>query len=359
MAVRDELRVAVAGARSGMLPTSPARAAGGCAALVGMRRRELRRLGLPASFAAELASTQTLDDDTLRSELAAGGGVVVCRSEQEYPAPVAELHDPPVVLHWRGSLGPAALAGRSRIALVGSRRASDAGLRRARALARFAASSGALVISGLALGIDAAAHAGALEGGGETIAVLGCGVDVVYPRTNAGLFQRVLAHGALVSEYPAATGPAPWRFPARNRLIAALADVVLVVEAEARSGALITADHALDLGRDVLAVPGSPSARGAAGTNGLLKAGAGLVEDEADLAGWLGIEPPPAHAPAIDGFPARLLAELGRQPASADELIARLGVPAAEVGAGLLRLELAGLLTRSGDGRLATARRAG
>ncbi|HUZ83504.1 MAG TPA: DNA-processing protein DprA, partial [Gaiellales bacterium] len=264
MSVHDELRVALAGARSGTLPTAAARAAGGCSRLVRMHVRDLRRLGLPAVFASELASTRALDADHLRRALSPAGGEVACLSESAYPAPLRELHDPPVAVFTRGAGGPAGRVGQPAIAVVGSRRASDPGLRRARELAAFAASHGVAVISGLALGIDAAAHAGALQAGGATVAVLGCGVDVVYPRTNAGLFARVLEHGLLVSEYPSGVAPAPWRFPARNRLIAALADVVLVVEAEARSGALITADHALDLGRDVLAVPGSPSARGAA-----------------------------------------------------------------------------------------------
>ena len=178
------------------------------------------------------------------------------------------------------------------VAIVGSRRPADAALRLAGEMASAAAGGGALVVSGLALGVDAAAHAGALEAG-PTLAVLGSGPDVAYPRTNRALYDRIVERGLVVSEYPPGTPPAPWRFPARNRIIAALADVVLVVEARARSGALITADHALDLGRDVLAVPGWPGFSGAAGTNGLLKAGAGLVEGPSDLIAWLGIDPPP------------------------------------------------------------------
>ena len=176
------------------------------------------------------------------------------------------------------------------LAAVGSRTAGEPGLALARRLCRAAAAAGALVVSGLALGIDAAAHEGALDAAEPTVAVLGCGADVAYPPRNRALHGRVIEQGLVVSEYPAGTEPAPWRFPARNRLIAALADVVLVVEARRRSGALITADHALDLGRDVLAVPGWPGFEGAAGTNALLKAGAGLIEDEADLLGWLGLE---------------------------------------------------------------------
>ena len=359
MSVLAELRVSAAAARSGLVATSAVRAAGGCEPLLSMRARELRRLALPGSFASALAETRRMAEPALRRELSPPGGAVVCRSQDGYPAGLAELHDPPPAVFIRGRLQPADLDGRRLLGIVGSRRASDAGLRLARDLARFAASAGVLVVSGLALGIDAAAHAGALEGGGPTVGVLGCGVDVVYPRTNAGLFERVVENGMLVSEYACGVGPAPWRFPARNRLIAAMAEAVLVVEAEARSGALITADHALDLGRDVLAVPGSPAARGAAGTNGLLKAGAGLIEDAADLAAWLGIDPPSTPPPAVEGLPGRLLAELGRQPAFPDDLAARVGAAPAEVGAGIVRLELAGLVLRGADGRLAPARRAG
>ena len=196
---------------------------------------------------------------------------------------------------------------------MGSRHPSDHGLRLTRELAEFAASNGVPVVSGLALGIDAAAHAGALEGGGPTYAVLGCGVDVVYPRTNARLFQRVVERGLLVSEYPPGVTPAPWRFPARNRIIAALSDTLLVVEARSRSGALITADQALDLGRDVLAVPGSPAVAGSAGTNGLIKAGAGLIEGCEDLAGWLGIDPGRVGAAVLPEQLAPVMAEVARE----------------------------------------------
>jgi DNA processing protein len=206
-------------------------------------------------------------------------------------------------------------------------------------------------VSGLALGIDAAAHEGALDAGQPTAAVLGCGADVAYPPRNRALHGRVREHGLVVSEYPAGTEPAPWRFPARNRLIAALADVVLVVEARRRSGALITADHALDLGRDVLAVPGWPGFEGAAGVNALLKAGAGLIEDEADLLGWLGLEAGEAAAPAApDPQSGRVLDALRRGPAHPDQLARVLAMDAGAVSAAIARLELAGMIVRDEAG---------
>jgi DNA processing protein len=351
----DGIRIAVAGAEAGVEPAWLARRAGGATALARMTRAAVVRMGAPEDFAEALIRARKMDIEAYRAGLAADGVRCVGVDEPGYPAELRELADPPVAVFVGGARELE--AGRRRIAVVGSRRPSDAGLALTRRLSRFAANRGVTVVSGLALGIDAAAHAGALEGGGPTVAVLGCGVDVVYPRTNAGLFQRVLAEGVLISEYPPGTPPAPWRFPARNRLIAALAGTSLVVEARARSGALITADHALDLGRDVLAVPGWPAAAGSAGTNGLLKAGAGLIEDAEDLAGWLGVEPPSAPAPSVPPELAGVLEELARQPAGADELARRLGRSAADVAAAVVRLELDGLLIRDGSGMLSPAGR--
>jgi DNA processing protein len=276
--------------------------------------------------------------------------VCVARSDPAYPAPLLELADPPLAVFAAGAAAgpPPAIPGRA-LAIVGARRAGAPALALARRLAAFAAGSGVCVVSGLALGVDAAGHQGALDAGGQTVAVLGCGPDVAYPRTNAGVHRRILETGLVLAEYPPGTPPAPWRFPARNRLIAALAVAVLVVEARARSGALITADHALDLGRDVLAVPGWAGSPAAAGTNGLLKAGAGMIENEEDLAAWLGLEPPSTVAPpAAD---AALIEAAAGGPAHVEELAERLGTPAAELAAALSRLELDGWIGRDETGR--------
>ena len=174
--------------------------------------------------------------------------------------------------------------------MVGARAPSAAGERFARTLARELAEAGVSVISGLALGIDAACHAGALDGGGRTVAVLGCGIDRDYPRRNAALAARIAATGAIVSEWGPGVEPAPWRFPVRNRIVAALAQATVVIEATRRSGALITADHALAIGRDVLAVPGAPWLELGGGTLALLRAGAAPVGSAADVLDALGVQ---------------------------------------------------------------------
>ncbi len=277
------------------------------------------------------------------------------RDRAGYPERLSDLHDPPRRLFAVGSLGEALGWSGPTVAIVGSRRAADASLRLTRELAGAAAAQGALVISGLALGIDAAAHEGALGVAGATLAVLGCGPDIAYPRTNRRIYADIVSSGLVVSEFAPGTEPAPWRFPARNRIIAALADAVVVVEARQRSGALITADLALELGRDVLAVPGWPSFAGAAGTNGLLKAGAGLIEGPEDLLAWVGLEagPAPRRSAALRDEP--LLAALREQAGHPDELAGRLGMAAGEVAAGLVRLEIEGMMSRDADVRWVAA----
>jgi DNA processing protein len=278
-----------------------------------------------------------------------------------YPQRLGDLAEPPETLYLREPGDAARLAGlleRPVVSIVGTRRASEAGAAFARRLARTLASAGVTVVSGLARGIDAAAHVGALEGGGPTIAVLGCGVDRDYPCANAPLAARILATGAVVSEYPPGTPPAPWRFPARNRIVAALGDVVCVVEAARRSGALITAHAALDLGREVLAAPAAPWHELGAGSNGLLRDGAGVLSDAADVLVALGLDPGRAQAAeevALSERARRVLGAVRRAPATAEVLTVRLGVSAAGLGAALAELELAGLVVREGDGSLAPA----
>jgi DNA processing protein len=270
----------------------------------------------------------------------------VARGERGYPVRISELHDPPARLFLRGSR-PELLGGRA-VAVVGARSCSSYGAQVARTLGRELAANGVVVVSGLARGIDGEAHRGALESGGATIAVLGCGIDRDYPAAHAGLASRIAELGLIVSEYPPGTEPAPWRFPARNRLIAALALATVVVEARERSGALITADFALELGRDVFAVPGEITASLSSGTNHLLRQGAAPLLSVGDVLFALGLEDG-AHVPTCPVSPeaASLLELLSEGAQGADDLVARSGRASADVSAALVELELAGLATHA------------
>ena len=248
-----------------------------------------------------------------------------------------------------------ALADAPVVALVGSRRASRTGLEAARIVASGLARAGVVVVSGFAHGIDAAAHSAALDEGGETWGVLGCGVDVPYPAAHDRLRARMLEGGALLSELPPGTPPEPWHFPVRNRIIAGCARVVVVVEAAPRSGSLITARCAAEAGRDVGAVPGPVVAEQSAGTNALLKDGAILVRDATDVLRELpdedlrrlrpgGLPDAPAPATPDDPDAARVLLALDvAEPRDADALSAATGLPAARLSAALVLLELEGL----------------
>ena len=199
---------------------------------------------------------------------------VVWRGAADYPSWLERIHDPPPALWVRGALDPG--EGAHAVAIVGARAATSLGQSFARVLAADLAAAGLTIVSGLARGIDTAAHVGALEAGGRTVAVLGSGIDRPYPHQNAGLAEAIAATGALVSEFPPGTEPWKSNFPRRNRTIAGWSRLVVVVEAGERSGALITARVALEEGRDVMAVPGHPSVPAAAGTNALLRDGAAV-----------------------------------------------------------------------------------
>ena len=272
----------------------------------------------------------------------------VARGRPGYPPHLAELHDPPARLFLRGR--PAELLARPAVAIVGARSCSSYGVQVARGLARELAAAGVVVVSGLARGIDGEAHRGALAGGGITVAVLGCGIDRDYPRSHAELARRIAEDGLVVSEYPPGVEPAPWRFPARNRIIAGLARATVVVEARERSGALITADFALELGRDVFAVPGEITAALSAGTNDLLRQGAAPLLSADDILGALGLErAPPARAASLSQAAQAVSAVLRDGARAADELVRAVGLGSAEVAAALVELELAGLAA-SADG---------
>jgi len=281
--------------------------------------------------------------------------VALCRCDSRYPSGLRDLPDPPAVLHVLGELSAVAdCLERRAVAIVGARRGSPYGLEQAQGLARGLAAAGLTVVSGMALGIDSAAHIGALNAGGATVAVLAGGPERAYPASKRQLHRRIAARGAVVSELPPGSRARRWCFPARNRLIAALAQAVVVVEAGERSGSLITATLAADLGRDVAAVPGLVSAPLAAGTNALIADGARLVRGPHDVLELLfGAEAPVQPPPPDRTLPADLRTLLERVAGGQDSVAALtgdgLGVDA--VLAGLAQLELRGCVRRAAGGR--------
>ena len=377
------------------------KAHGGFAAALGQPRSTL-------SKALRSSPADARDADTSAGSPGETSEGVVTWCDPEYPPRLRELFDPPPALFLRGRLWPAMLRGlreRPTVAVVGARHPSPYGLEMAWLLGAGLARAGVNVVSGMALGIDAQAHAGALEGleapsSGEELpegpvaltGVLGAGVRLVVPRTNEELFGAITRRGLLLSEYGWSLPPYPWRFPARNRLIAALSDAVVIVEGRATSGALHTAAFALDLGRDVLAVPGEAGRPLSAGPHRLLRDGAHLCESPGDVlallpagpwsvptastgravsaasAGDAGEHPdatlwPPSTVAA--GGPAdtrsaserRVLAALRRGPHSADQLARALELPPQAVSAALTALEIDGLLEVQRDGYYRLRRR--
>jgi DNA processing protein len=270
------------------------------------------------------------------------------RGEGGYPALLRAIHDPPPVLWLRGD-ADAALLSRPSVAIVGARACSSYGRAVARSLGRELAGAGLVVVSGMARGIDGEAHRGALDAGGVTVAVLGCGIDRDYPAAHRDLAGRIVERGLIVSEYEPGVEPAPWRFPARNRIIAGLCAATLVVEARERSGALITADFALEDGREVMVVPGEITSAVSAGSNALLRLGATPVTAAADVLEVYGIEPAAEPVAAPEGLAGDLLTRLGEAAASIDELARALGIAPGDVAAALIELELAGRVSE-GDG---------
>jgi len=296
-----------------------------------------------AKFAA------TFDERAYRARLAENGIGWLARDDPAFPARLRAIHDPPLGLFLRGNGGTDLLDGVI-VSIVGARACSSYGEEVATSFARAAARAGVVVVSGLARGVDAAAHRGALEEG-ITVAVLGCGIDRDYPSSHAALAVRIGERGLVVSEYPPGVEPAPWRFPARNRIVAGLATVTVVVEARERSGALITADLALEEGREVLAVPGEITSALSHGTNALLRIGATPATCVADVLDALGVDPAAAAATTeLEPRLAAVHAAVVDAAATADDLVRRTGLDAAQVAAALAELELLGLVAQA-DGR--------
>ena len=323
-------------------------------------RRMLGQFGLPqamlAQNRAELAAhlspavLSALDSDEVAQGVArslawaaAPGHAVVTLADEVYPRPLLEIADPPPLLYARGRTD---LLQRPALAIVGSRNATLQGETNAQTMARALSEAGLTVVSGLALGIDAAAHRGGLAGPGSTIAVLGTGIDVVYPSRNAALAAEIAARGLLLSEFPLGTAPAAQNFPRRNRLISGLARGCLVVEAALASGSLITARAAADQGREVFAMPGSIHSPLAKGCHALIKSGAKLVESAEDVLAELSGFRASGYASTTKATPATpdrgLLAYMGHDPVDVDSLCSRAGMSAEQVSTELLRLELDG-----------------
>jgi DNA processing protein len=279
------------------------------------------------------------------------------RSDPEYPPLLRELHDPPPGLFLRGA-PESELLTRPAVAVVGARACSSYGAQVARLLGRELAAAGLVVVSGLARGVDGEAHRGALEAGGVTVAVLGCGVDRDYPAAHAQLASRIAENGLVLSEYAPGVEPAPWRFPARNRIIAGLVSATVIVEARERSGALITADFALEAGREVFAVPGEITSSLSAGTNALLRLGATPLTSAEDVLEALGVAAPQAQVAEVGENAALVLEALADRPAGADELARATSLDAAVVATALAELELAGAVVEA-DGLFRGVRPAG
>lgn len=321
-----------------------------------------RAVGVPR---AQLEKALALADDPAGTAAAAArereeaerlGARIVLQGDPGYPASLCQLPLPPPVLYVAGELadGPA-------VAVVGSRKADPYGREVAELFSRALAAAGVTVVSGFARGVDAAAHKGALSApGGRTVAVLGCGLGVDYPAGHGPLGKEIAAHGALVSELPCGTGPRAWHFPVRNRVIAALAAGVLVVQAAPRSGSLVTARHALDLGRDVWAVPGRIFDERSVGPHALIRDGAALVQHPKEILELLfpgprtlplfpetAVAAPGPEPEPLAGLAGEVLAAISAGTARApEELSAAVGVSIDQVLGALLELELGGRAKR-------------
>lgn len=293
--------------------------------------------------------------DTALAWLAESGNAVLTLGDAAYPATLLEIPDPPVLLYVKGD---ARLLSRPSLAVVGARNATPQGEANAEAFSAALSATGFGIVSGLALGIDAAAHRGGLAGDGRTVAVIGTGADRIYPARNAVLARRIAEAGAIVSEYPLGSGPLAHHFPRRNRLIAGLSCGVLVVEAAVKSGSLITARLAGDCGREVFAIPGSIHSPLSRGCHRLIREGAKLVESASDILEELHF-PVPKAAPQQESGPiggagdeGRVLTAMGHDPVDMDVLVRRTSLTPEALYAILLALELDGRVSRLPGGRL-------
>ncbi len=330
-------------------------------------RQLVKRFGSPkrvlTASMAELCSLANIDEKRARAILGASevplkgewrsllkelGATILTYQDPGYPQRLLTIYDYPPLLYVRGRLSE---ADELAVAVVGSRRASSYGRKVAQNIAAGLAQRGVTVISGLARGVDSVAHRGALAVGGRTVAVLGSGIDVIYPAENKALAGQIVQNGAVISEFPPGSGPEAGHFPRRNRIISGLSMGVVVVEAGVRSGALLTARFALDQNREVFAVPGNIDFAGSQGPHHLIQDGAKLVRNVQDILDELPVPGRTEHAglpvrsmPSLSADEEKLLDVVTDQPAAVDDLIARSGLQPAETLVLLLSLEMKGLI---------------
>lgn len=308
----------------------------------------LRAVGRGALGAASARAAAEQRAPEVRDALRRCGARLVAPGDPGYPSRLEDLPDPPAWLFVRGEIPEARAA-----AIVGARRCTPYGRESAEAIGEGLASAGVCVVSGAALGVDAAGHRGAMRGGGPTVAVLGSGIDVEHPRSNRRLIEEIAARWCVVSEYPPGTPPEPRRFPARNRIVAGLCEIAVVVEGAAGSGSLITAEFCLDLGRPVVAVPGPVTSPLSDAPHALIRDGAELVRGAGDVLASMGVlqeAHPLGSALSLSDVERRALDAVCGTPVTAESAAAASGLPAGELLAALGSLELRGLV-RSVGGR--------
>jgi DNA processing protein len=323
--------------------------------LLGLSNEDLARAVAPTDAAVALDAVRALGGSELRARAAAAGLWATCRHDECYPDVLRWLGDAPASLLGAGSSEALTeLESGSAVTVVGSRRGSPYGERVARSLARDLSRAGVTVVSGLALGVDGAAHEGALEGPQATIAVLGCGPNVAYPSSNTSIYREIRARGAVISELPPGMRPWRWTFPARNRIMAALTGMTVVVAAARQSGSLITTDIAADLGREVGAVPGPITAPSSSGTNSLLAEGARVIRGAQDVLDALygpGARSITAQGPPLEPDLAAVLEAIERELTDCDSIAVALGRDGGTIAAALARLEVLGYVEGSFSGR--------
>ncbi len=346
---------------SGHIETIVSDSPGGRASeLLALPDAELARVLAPKEAASVLADAAALEPDRLRDAIADARAWALCRHDDGYPRAILDCADEaPAALFGRGDrLLVGELSTETTVTIVGSRRASGYGRDLAATIARECGAAGLAIVSGMALGIDSCAHRGALDADGLTVAVLGGGCDVAHPATMRRLYEEIVERGVVLSELPPGMSPRRWTFPARNRIMAALGAMTVVVEARARSGSLITSGMASDLGREVGAVPGQVGSSVAAGANGLLRDGAHVIRGGQDvLDSLLGVGvldrrrmTEALHGPSLDEELAAVLDTVDLGASGTDAVAAALGIHVGEAASALTRLELAGYLKRDSGG---------